>query len=304
MRSRNKILMKVFIVGDSACGKTQLINNFQGRSFSLGYRTDSGADFDTHRTPGETLQIWWANEKAHKEAPIAFLRGTDVFILAIDLTNAQALESGDEWIATLKKEIYSDRPLPPLLLVGTKADLSEERQVSQETIFAFQKKHGIHTYIETSTKTEVGVQEVFKLAKKLGREKIEKDDREDSIKAQLQEKLGTYIERIKNYPQENINKNTNKFNFSYGLRTWFWFFYTKESQAFNREVNFKLAKKLKKELAGNTIVDTFNQDHIKVLRDKIVKSKRDPKNFNHIDRGINSKELNNIINKARSSSAR
>ena len=47
MSIRKKILLKVIILGDSAVGKTSLMNQFVNKKFTAQYKATIGADFLT-----------------------------------------------------------------------------------------------------------------------------------------------------------------------------------------------------------------------------------------------------------------
>mmetsp|Transcript_3920 Transcript_3920/g.3680 ORF Transcript_3920/g.3680 Transcript_3920/m.3680 type:complete len:110 (-) Transcript_3920:27-356(-) len=72
-----------------------------------------------------------------------------------DITNAKSLETCQYWKDSEKlddKTIY---------LVGTKADLEDQREVSREYITQFQIKNEIDFHFETSAKTGQGVEELL-----------------------------------------------------------------------------------------------------------------------------------------------
>jgi len=50
---------------------------------------------------------------------------------------------------------------PPILLVGNKLDLEENREVSKEQVEKFKEKHDISSSMEISLKTGENVEEMF-----------------------------------------------------------------------------------------------------------------------------------------------
>lgn len=102
----------------------------------------------------------------------------------------------------------------------------------------------------------------------------------------LIEKLNAYIERIESY----ISRD--KTAFSSG----FWFFAA--SRAINREANYLLAKELKQQLmSGMLITEVFSD--VASRRNNIIDKYHLNNKPDFVDRGINSNELNDIINQAK-----
>jgi hypothetical protein len=142
-----------------------------------------GADFQTKEVHVQeyktdlTLQVWYVSENQH--ALNFVFRNADVFILTFDLTNM------DSFIAYLCFFLFSLQfPFPcsqrhsvslkgyyeqhaisfPCIVVGTKSDLVEHRQVSKSLALNFCSKLPNTYYCEVSSKTGKGVEEVFSMA--------------------------------------------------------------------------------------------------------------------------------------------
>lgn len=93
--------------------------------------------------------------------------------------------------------------------------------------------------------------------------------------------LQKYITTIEGYKE----------NYAYG----FWF--APSSRAINRQANYELAKWLRNQLQGGaTIDDTFSD--VESQRTTLLQTKGLDKLPDYVARGINSKELNNVIEKA------
>lgn len=62
MANRQKVLLKVIILGDSSVGKTSLMNHYVTKRFSNQYKATIGADFVTKEVTIDnrtvTMQIW------------------------------------------------------------------------------------------------------------------------------------------------------------------------------------------------------------------------------------------------------
>jgi small GTP-binding protein len=104
------------------------------------------------------LQIWdtGGQERFSSIRPM-YYRGSLGALLIFDLTSYESFEHLPQWIEEVRANIKSE---VPLLLVGNKSDLVEERMVSIEEINSFTRKFNLY-YMETSAKTGEGVGDCF-----------------------------------------------------------------------------------------------------------------------------------------------
>lgn len=78
-------------------------------------------------------------------------------MLVYDITRRETFEHLTSWLEDCRK--YSS-PNIVIILVGNKADLETDRQVTREEGESFAQKNGLH-FIETSAKTSDNVDEAF-----------------------------------------------------------------------------------------------------------------------------------------------
>jgi small GTP-binding protein len=181
--------IKAALIGDAQVGKTQLLQWFTRRSFSSFYKSTMGVDFSTRDMDinGQqvNLQTWdIAGQQRYEALASIYFRDTDVLIIAFDLTNPQSFEHIEDH---LKKFQAESGKLPPLLIVGTKSDLTDQRVVKQESIDSLITRinHTYQTspvYFETSSKENINIDVMFQKACDLAIKKIPKqeDTREDT----------------------------------------------------------------------------------------------------------------------------
>jgi len=86
-----------------------------------------------------------------------YYRGSLGAVLVFDLTNYASFEHLPQWIEEVRANIKSEIPL---LLVGNKSDLIDQRAVSTEEINSFTRDFNLY-YMETSAKTGDGVGDCF-----------------------------------------------------------------------------------------------------------------------------------------------
>merc|ERR1740125_55610 len=155
-------LFKLVLIGDSSVGKSCLLLRFADDSFTDSYISTIGVDFRfrTITIDGKTvkLQIWdTAGQERFRTITSAYYRGADGIIMVYDVTSSESFEHVEEWLSEVDR--YANENTAKLL-VGNKADLIEEKQVSQETAQSFADKLGI-SFLETSAKTATNVDAAF-----------------------------------------------------------------------------------------------------------------------------------------------
>ncbi|MFX0143637.1 MAG: GTP-binding protein [Candidatus Hodarchaeota archaeon] len=159
-------LFKSIVVGDGGVGKTALTLRFSKGFFTEDYKMTIGVDFhvktisiDSVEGPIRAkLQIWdtGGQERFSSIRPM-YYRGSLGALLIFDLTNSASFEHLPQWIEEVRTNVKTEIPL---LLVGNKSDLVDQRAVSLEEINKFTANFNLY-YMETSAKTGEGVGDCF-----------------------------------------------------------------------------------------------------------------------------------------------
>ncbi|TFG17681.1 MAG: GTP-binding protein, partial [Promethearchaeota archaeon] len=159
-------LFKSIVVGDGGVGKTALTLRFSKDFFTEDYKMTIGVDFhvktitiDTAEGPIRAkLQLWdtGGQERFSSIRPM-YYRGSLGAVLVFDLTNSSSFEHLPQWIQEVRANIKTEIPI---LLVGNKSDLVDQRAVSLEEINNFTRDFNLY-YMETSAKTGEGVGDCF-----------------------------------------------------------------------------------------------------------------------------------------------
>ncbi len=167
--SPQRFIFKVILMGDYAVGKTCIIRRYVSDSFSEDYKASIGVDITSQQLRFELhevqLQIWdMSGQTDFRQVRTQFMSGTDCAILVFDLTRPNSLDNISSWI----NEIYASTPNIPLVLVGNKADLVNERQVDPDAVKRIIDEFRMLFYIETSAKSGSNVNQLFNdIAQKL-----------------------------------------------------------------------------------------------------------------------------------------
>jgi small GTP-binding protein len=100
----------------------------------------------------------------------SFLNGSRVVILIYDITKAKSLKVRSKWVPLLN-ECCRD---VPILLVGNKLDLEEEREVSKKKAIEFKEKYNFTDFMEISLKTGENLEKMFDKSAQLIFDSIQK----------------------------------------------------------------------------------------------------------------------------------
>lgn len=156
------ISAKIIIIGDVAVGKSCLVLRATKNQFVETHEITIGADFGFYNAEidGTTvkLRLWdTAGQESFKSMIRVFYKGANMAILVFDITREETLLKAAEWLKEIKEQASAEIPI---FLVSTHSDLDSPK-LDNEKILQFQKEHRICYYKETSSKTGIGVSEVF-----------------------------------------------------------------------------------------------------------------------------------------------
>jgi GTPase KRas protein len=95
-----------------------------------------------------------------------WIRDCEAFLIVYSINSRSSLGECESFINQVKR--VKDRDYLPMVLMGNKVDLEEDRQVSRDEGIEFAKLHGC-AFLECSAKTRVNVDEGFFEAVRLAR---------------------------------------------------------------------------------------------------------------------------------------
>lgn len=161
---------KVCIFGDSTVGKTTLTTKYITGKFFADTRLTMGINIRVKQFKVEKktieLQIWdFGGEERFRFMFPYYSNGAFGGIFMYDITNESSLLSIDKWMKDFKpiSQFNDDikREDIPMLIVGGKLDLADERMVSIEDAKKSSKSYDILDIIECSSKTDENVESIF-----------------------------------------------------------------------------------------------------------------------------------------------
>jgi Ras-related protein Rab-1A len=157
-------LFKILLIGDSGVGKSCLLLKYVDNTYNETYISTIGVDFriKTVKMKGKQikLQLWdTAGQERFRTITSSYYRGAHAIVVVFDLTDPESFSNvGKMWLKEIERFVNN---CYTIVLVGTKCDVPpNKRCVDRESIDEFAKSHNMK-YVETSSKTGVGVDEVF-----------------------------------------------------------------------------------------------------------------------------------------------
>ena len=162
--SQYDISFKIIIIGDSFVGKSCLTTKAAKNLFENYYTATVGFEFFSMLFKINAkiirLQIWdTCGQEEYRSLIQNFYRNASLAILVYSIDKRTSFENLEVWLNEVKAK---GNPDVKIFLVGNKNDLEENRKVSFEEGQKFYKEHKLNLFIETSAKTGLNVQELFK----------------------------------------------------------------------------------------------------------------------------------------------
>jgi len=153
---------KVLMLGDKNVGKTTLTYRYMKGDYINKLKRTIGLDlfskvivFFGKRID---LQIWdFAGEERFRELLPHYCLGASGAFLLYDITDPSTLEHLKDWISVIKKAIVAI----PIILIGTKRDLENAREITYSEGKKVMEKLGCIKFLELSSKTGENVEKTF-----------------------------------------------------------------------------------------------------------------------------------------------
>jgi small GTP-binding protein len=159
--------LKVLTAGEGGVGKTTLLRRYvEGQFFSETKMTIGVEFFLKSINLGDneiTLQLWdFGGQERFRFLLGSYVLGAKGALLMFDLTRLATLDKLDQWV----KIVRQNDPNLPVLFIGTKTDLIEDKSVDDDYAMSFLEPLNLFSYLKISSKTGMNVEESFRLLTK------------------------------------------------------------------------------------------------------------------------------------------
>ncbi|MFX1329527.1 MAG: GTP-binding protein [Promethearchaeota archaeon] len=216
--TRGEYRFKFVILGDHEVGKTSIIRRFVEKKYSEDYRATIGLNVLTHTFDlfgneiGVTLYDLGA-QKFFRRFRKVYYAGAQAAFLVFDLSNRESFDNVFNWYDELK--LFTPGEDIPIVIVGNKTDLVEERRVFYQEGAKLANKLSQSekikiSYIETSALTGSNVEDAFNLISYhyvMKSKEIEEERRSDVLFNIIQSILKKKIVFTLSFFTENISWN-------------------------------------------------------------------------------------------------
>ncbi|XP_071536287.1 ras-related protein Rap-1b-like isoform X2 [Panulirus ornatus] len=161
--SQKKRRYRVVVMGAAKVGKTAIINQFLYDSFTPKYtRTVEEMHHGEYEVSGMSLTLDILDTSGSYEFPAMrelSVNTADAFILVYSVTDADSFEE----VRSLRELIlHTKNQLVPIVVVGNKNDLEDERAVPLETAETIVLVNWENGFLEASAKDNLNVLNIFK----------------------------------------------------------------------------------------------------------------------------------------------
>ena len=153
---------KIVILGDTCVGKSCILMRFVKNSMLHNHLSTIGIDSSTKTITTErgkaTLQIWdTAGQDRFRSLSQSYIRNGDAIILVYDITSDDTFQHVTTWMDAIHNMAKQD---VPIILVGNKTDMENERRITTEEGQKLAEKYKI-LFKEVSAMTGDGVADAF-----------------------------------------------------------------------------------------------------------------------------------------------
>ena len=160
--SSYELLYKVIIIGDTAVGKSNILSRYVKDEFSSNSKSTVGVElgikFLKIKNTKTKIQIWdTAGQERYRAITSSYFKGSNGCFIVYDITNEASFNNIENWYEQIQKETSKDIPI---LLVGNKCDLEDERKVPIEK--GKEKAQNLNcAFFETSALKKINIDKIF-----------------------------------------------------------------------------------------------------------------------------------------------
>jgi Ras-related protein Rab-1A len=157
-------VFKLIVIGDSAIGKSSLLDRYISDTYTSTYSSTIGVDFRLKGVDRDSikikLQIWdTAGQERFRAIVSSYYRGAHGVLLCFGYDSASSFNNLNTWLEEIDTYCQKDTPV---LLIGTKNDYkgTNHQEVDDDMVLGFCDKHDFE-FCSTSAKSNDNCPKVF-----------------------------------------------------------------------------------------------------------------------------------------------
>eukprot|EP01100_Stratorugosa_tubuloviscum_P002592 TRINITY_DN1616_c0_g3_i1.p1 TRINITY_DN1616_c0_g3~~TRINITY_DN1616_c0_g3_i1.p1 ORF type:complete len:214 (-),score=89.07 TRINITY_DN1616_c0_g3_i1:69-710(-) len=168
MNEKIEKMFKVIVVGESAVGKTSIIQRYVNGNFSTNYKYTIGVDFALKNVFFDEkrivrLQLWdIAGQERFVILSHVYYKEAVGACVVFDLTNHNSLLQARKWKQDIDAKVYLSNGQPvPTILLANKCDDELNCKVTNEEIAQFARDNKFIAWFATSAKENKNIDEAM-----------------------------------------------------------------------------------------------------------------------------------------------
>ena len=160
--NENVTNLKILLTGNGGVGKTSMIHRLVKDEFSTTIEQTIGVEFLAYNMEIDDkkvkLQLWdTAGQEQYRALGKIYYRNAIGVLCVFSIIDHNSFLALKDWLKDVRMLCH---PNAKIIIVGNKADLSEERQITESEIQSLCSSYSVE-YIESSAKTGQNVKETF-----------------------------------------------------------------------------------------------------------------------------------------------
>ena len=200
-------LISIMVLGNSSVGKTSFILRFTENEYKDTYISTIGIDFKIKYIKINDIRykvLFYdtaGQERFHSIAP-SIIKKVHGIIIMYDITDILSFDSIREIIESINEEKGKDFPM---ILIGNKIDLENEREIKKEEAEELAEKYGME-FFEISNKEGINIEKAgLSIVKKI----LEKRQDDSNIETNESSRPsdGSYHSKYSNIDNDGSNRN-------------------------------------------------------------------------------------------------
>ena len=157
-----ELLYKVIIIGDTNVGKSNILTRYIKDEFSLNTKSTVGVElgikFLKIKNINAKIQIWdTAGQERYRAITSSYFKGSNGCFIVYDITNETSFDNVEKWYEQIQSETSKEIPI---VLVGNKCDLENERKIPTEK-GKDKAKNLKCAFFETSALKGINIDKIF-----------------------------------------------------------------------------------------------------------------------------------------------